>query len=45
MEDKEADHIFSAYKLTGMAKIPGVIDFISLLIDCNCKFILFAHHV
>ena len=34
-----------AYKLTGTAKVPGVIDFIQNLLSNNVKFLLFAHHL
>lgn len=33
-----------AYKLTGLAKIEGVCDFIDTLLENNVKFLLFAHH-
>ena len=35
----------SAFKLTGQAKIPAVCEFVSTLLDNNCKFLLFAYHL
>jgi len=35
----------SAYRLTGEAKVRGCIDFIDILLESGCKFLLFAHHL
>lgn len=34
-----------AYTLSGEAKLPGIIEFIETLVDNECKFLLFAHHL
>lgn len=34
-----------AYKLTGEAKVAGITEFMETLIENNCKFIVFAHHL
>jgi SWI/SNF-related matrix-associated actin-dependent regulator 1 of chromatin subfamily A len=34
-----------AYKLTGESKVAGITDFMETLIENNCKFIVFAHHL
>jgi SWI/SNF-related matrix-associated actin-dependent regulator 1 of chromatin subfamily A len=34
-----------AYKLTGESKVNGITEFVDTLIDNNCKFIIFAHHL
>lgn len=39
------DSFMSAYRLTGMAKIGGITDFMETLLENNCKFIVFAHHL
>lgn len=40
------DNLFmQAYRLTGESKVDGITDFIDTLIDNNCKFIVFAHHL
>jgi len=33
-----------AYRLTGLAKIEGICDFVETLNDNGVKFLLFAHH-
>ena len=33
-----------AYKLTGIAKVEGVCDFIENLVENKVKFLLFGHH-
>ncbi len=46
IEDMQNNNLFMhAYKLTGEAKVDGITDFVDTLIDNNCKFILFAHHL
>ena len=46
--NKEEDDILScfnkAYCLTGEAKIKGICEYITYLIDNSCKFLIFAHH-
>jgi len=37
--------IFQAYKLTGMAKIKGTLNFITTLIENEIKFLVFAQHL
>lgn len=37
--------INQAYLLTCKAKITGVCDYINYLLECECKFIVFAHHI
>ena len=46
MKQTEEEYIsfMEAYKMTGLAKIEGVCDFIDNLIENNVKFLLFAHH-
>jgi superfamily II DNA or RNA helicase len=34
-----------AYKLTAQAKIKGVCEYVSYLIQSDCKFLVFAHHL
>lgn len=34
-----------AYKLTAQAKIKGVCEYVSYLIQSDCKFLIFAHHL
>jgi SWI/SNF-related matrix-associated actin-dependent regulator 1 of chromatin subfamily A len=34
-----------AYKLTGQAKVRGVCEYVSYLLQSDCKFIIFAHHL
>lgn len=44
-EDDNALGCFTkAYMLTGKAKIPGIKEYVSYLIDNSCKFLIFAHH-
>lgn len=38
-------YMTKAYKLTGQAKIKGICDYASYLIQNDCKFIVFAHHL
>ena len=38
-------NFMSAFKMTGQAKIPAVCEFVSTLLDNNCKFLLFAYHL
>eukprot|EP00826_Nyctotherus_ovalis_P002887 TRINITY_DN10581_c0_g1_i4.p1 TRINITY_DN10581_c0_g1~~TRINITY_DN10581_c0_g1_i4.p1 ORF type:complete len:558 (+),score=120.33 TRINITY_DN10581_c0_g1_i4:804-2477(+) len=38
-------NIFKAYTLSGMAKIKGVLEFVTTLIDNEIKFIVFAQHL
>jgi hypothetical protein len=40
----EKESLFTAFRITGLAKVPGIIEFLSTLIENNVKFILFAHH-
>ncbi|CDW80246.1 snf2 family n-terminal domain containing protein [Stylonychia lemnae] len=35
----------TAYRLTGLSKIDGITEFMDTLIENNCKFIIFAHHL
>ena len=35
----------TAYRLTGEAKVQGCIEFIDILLESGCKFLLFAHHL
>jgi SWI/SNF-related matrix-associated actin-dependent regulator 1 of chromatin subfamily A len=44
-KDTLRTNIFNAYRLTGMAKIKGTINFITTLIENEIKFILFAQHL
>lgn len=42
----ESDMFMSrAYSLTSKAKMKGVCDYVSYLIQSDCKFIIFAHHL
>lgn len=34
-----------AYRLSGEAKLPGTCDFLETLIENECKFLVFAHHL
>ncbi len=43
-EEPEKSSFFSAYKMTGISKVPGVEDFMETLIENETKFIVFAHH-
>ena len=36
--------VIESYSLTAKAKIKGVIDYISYLLENDCKFLVFAHH-
>ena len=46
--EKSSENILStlneAYTLTGKAKIKGITDYITYLINNSCKFLIFAHH-
>ena len=46
--EKKEENILSiineAYTLTGKAKIKGISDYITYLINNSCKFLIFAHH-
>ena len=46
--NKDEDDILAcfnkAYCLTGEAKIKGICEYITYLIDNSCKFLIFAHH-
>jgi len=44
-EDDEMVSFMEAYRLTGYAKVEGVKDFMSNLIENGVKFLLFAHHI
>ena len=35
----------TAYRLTGEAKIAGCLNFIEILLEAGCKFLLFAYHI
>lgn len=35
----------TCYKLTGLAKLKGLKDYIAELIENDLKFIIFAHHI
>ena len=35
----------TAYRLTGMAKVKGVCEFIETLSENGAKFLIFAHHI
>ena len=47
-KEKKEENILSiineAYTLTGKAKIKGISDYITYLINNSCKFLIFAHH-
>jgi SNF2 family DNA or RNA helicase len=47
-EKKSEENILAtlneAYTLTGKAKIKGITDYITYLINNSCKFLIFAHH-
>ncbi len=47
MNDEKDDNngLMQAYKLTALAKVDGVLEFIETLIENNVKFLLFAHHM
>jgi len=34
-----------AYRLTGLAKVDGICEFIETLAENGAKFLIFAHHV
>lgn len=34
-----------AYLLTGESKVQGIRDYVTYLVDNNCKFLIFAHHL
>ena len=42
--DAEEKQLAKVYRLTGEAKIKGVIEFIDQLVENEIKFILYAHH-
>ena len=42
--DAEEKQIIKAYKLSGEAKIIGIIEYIDTLLDSEEKFIMYAHH-
>lgn len=44
---KEEEYIsfMEAYRLTGLAKVEGVKDFMETLFENGVKFLLFAHHL
>lgn len=43
---REGDLFLSnAYKLTALAKLKGVSEYVSYLIQNDCKFIIFGHHM
>jgi len=45
-EKMESDMFMSrAYMLTAKAKMKGVCDYVGYLIQSDCKFIIFAHHI
>ena len=33
-----------AFKLSGMAKLPGLFEYLESLIESGVKFLIFAHH-
>ena len=43
-EENPSNPFMAAYRLTGMAKIGGVCDFIETLVENGAKFLVFAHH-
>ena len=43
-EKQVANPITEAFKQTGFAKVTGTMEFLKVLIENKCKFILFAHH-
>ena len=38
-------YMTKAYKLTGSSKVKGICDYVSYLVQNDCKFIIFAHHL
>ncbi|MCQ2820132.1 MAG: DEAD/DEAH box helicase [archaeon] len=43
-DDSSLSWYTKAYLLTGQAKIEGIKEYITYLLDNNCKFLIFAHH-
>ena len=43
-DDNNLGCFTKAYMLTGKAKIPGIKEYVTYLIDNSCKFLIFAHH-
>jgi SWI/SNF-related matrix-associated actin-dependent regulator 1 of chromatin subfamily A len=43
-EDDQLSCFTKAYSLTGKAKLIGILDYVSYLLENNCKFLIFAHH-
>ena len=41
---KQQVNLGRAYQLTGLAKIPGILEVIDTMLESGTKFILFAHH-
>lgn len=44
-EQKEDNGFAQAYRLSGLAKIDGICDFIETLAENGAKFLIFAHHM
>lgn len=44
-KDEHHKHIFEMMRLTGLAKVQGVCDFIETLIENQVQFLLFAVHL
>jgi SWI/SNF-related matrix-associated actin-dependent regulator 1 of chromatin subfamily A len=44
IETDKNQFIVDSYSLTARAKIKGVIDYITYLLENDCKFLIFAHH-
>lgn len=42
---QEENGFMTAFRLSGEAKCKGIRDFIETLIENNCKFLIFAHHI
>jgi SNF2 family DNA or RNA helicase len=46
MENSTSLNLFQkAYKLTGISKVNGIIEFCNNLVDEKLKFLIFAHHI
>ena len=40
----DSGSLIDAYVLTGRSKIRGIVDFVGMLLENECKFLIFGHH-
>jgi SWI/SNF-related matrix-associated actin-dependent regulator 1 of chromatin subfamily A len=42
---KNKDNLMENYRSTSLAKIPGVVNYVTKLLEVQDKFLVFAHHL